>query len=103
MLEVIEQEGLIDNVAEQGGRLKKGLATLAGKYNICTEVRGQGLLLGLACQDEVAPIVTACREAGLLLLSAGPKVLRLLPPLNVTAEEVDEALSILDSAFAGAK
>ncbi len=103
VLEVIGQEGLIDNVNRQGERLKTGLATLADKYGICTEVRGQGLLLGLACNGEVAPIVTACREAGLLILLAGPKVLRLLPPLNVTAEEVDEALSILDSALAGAK
>jgi acetylornithine/N-succinyldiaminopimelate aminotransferase len=59
-------------------------------------VQGKGLMLGLNCGGaDVAPIVTKLDEAGLLTVSAGPKVIRLLPPLTVSKEEIDEAVSIL--------
>ena len=48
---------------------------------------------------EAGPVVDACRELGLLVLKAGTDVLRLLPPLVVTADEVDEALAVLDRAL----
>ncbi|WP_313373025.1 acetylornithine transaminase [Lysinibacillus pakistanensis] len=59
-------------------------------------VQGQGLLLGIGCGTaEVAPYITAAEEKGLLLVGAGPNVIRLLPPLTVTKEEIDEAIIIL--------
>lgn len=59
-------------------------------------VQGQGLLLGIGCGTaEVAPYITAAEEKGLLLVGAGPNVIRLLPPLTVTKEEIDEAITIL--------
>ncbi|MGE7111779.1 acetylornithine transaminase [Lysinibacillus sp. NPDC047702] len=59
-------------------------------------VQGQGLLLGIGCGDtEVAPYIAAAEEKGLLLVGAGPNVIRLLPPLTVTKEEIDEAITIL--------
>ena len=59
-------------------------------------VQGQGLLLGIGCGDtEVAPYIVAAEEKGLLLVGAGPNVIRLLPPLTVTKEEIDEAITIL--------
>lgn len=59
-------------------------------------VHGKGLMLGLSLGGEdVAPYVTALDEAGLLTVSAGPKVLRLLPPLTVSEQEIDEAVAIL--------
>lgn len=59
-------------------------------------VHGQGLLLGIGCGDmDVAPYIAAAEEQGLLLVGAGPDVIRLLPPLTVTKEEIDEAVSIL--------
>ena len=64
------------------------------------DVRGRGLLLGAVLDREVAPVVDACRDRGLLVLSAGPDVLRLTPPLVVSAEEVDEALDILSASIA---
>ena len=59
------------------------------------EIRGKGLLIGLDCGKEVASLVAKAEEEGLLLVAAGPQVLRLLPPLTVTNAEIDEAVEIL--------
>lgn len=57
---------------------------------------GQGLLLGISCGDtEVASYITKAEEKGLLLVGAGPNVIRLLPPLTVSKAEIDEAVAIL--------
>lgn len=56
---------------------------------------GSGLLLGIVCEEEVAAYITAAGEAGLLLVAAGSNVIRLLPPLTVTTEEIDQAIEIL--------
>lgn len=59
-------------------------------------VQGKGLLLGIGCGTvEVAPYIAAAEEKGLLLVGAGPNVIRILPPLTVTKEEIDEAITIL--------
>ena len=59
-------------------------------------VQGKGLLLGIGCGDtEVAPYIAAAEQSGLLLVGAGPTVIRLLPPLTVTKEEIDKAVAIL--------
>ncbi|MEK5232890.1 acetylornithine transaminase [Lysinibacillus sp. FSL K6-0232] len=59
-------------------------------------LRGQGLLLGIDCGDtEVASLIATAEDKGLLLVSAGPNVIRLLPPLTVTKEEIDKAVAIL--------
>lgn len=63
----------------------------AGKY----VVRGKGLLVGIASNEEVAPIIQQAEQHGLLLVPAGTHVIRLLPPLTVTKEEIDEAVKIL--------
>ncbi|SDN22233.1 acetylornithine aminotransferase [Psychrobacillus sp. OK028] len=64
------------------------------------KVVGSGLLLGIVCKEEVAAYITAADEAGLLLVSAGPNVIRLLPPLTVTTEEIDQAVDILKTILA---
>ena len=63
-------------------------------------VQGKGLMLGLYCGGEdVAPYVAQLEEAGLLVVSAGPKVLRLLPPLTVSEQEIDGAVEILQNVL----
>ncbi|MDX8402633.1 MAG: acetylornithine transaminase [Mariprofundaceae bacterium] len=99
VLEVIESEGLVENARRQGARLADGLRGIAARDARVTEVRGAGLLLGMALETEAAPIIEAARTEGLLLLSAGPNVVRLLPPLNVRDEEIDAALSMLAAAM----
>lgn len=59
------------------------------------EIRGMGLLVGLGLTQPIPQVVVACEEAGMLVVGAGTSTLRLLPPLNVTTEEIDEAVAIL--------
>lgn len=61
------------------------------------QIVGSGLLLGIVCPGDVAPYIAKAEQAGLLLVAAGPNVIRLLPPLTVTTEEIDQAIQILDS------
>jgi acetylornithine aminotransferase len=90
-------DSLLANVAAQGDRLAAGLSALPGVQ----EVRGRGLMLAALLDRDAGPVVEACREQGLLVLTAGPgpDVLRLLPPLVVSGTEVDEALAILDAVL----
>ena len=66
-------------------------------------IRGKGLLLGIVCQDEVAPFIQQAEAAGLLLVQAGTHVIRLLPPLTVTNDEIDKAVAILASILLNEK
>jgi acetylornithine/N-succinyldiaminopimelate aminotransferase len=84
-------DALLANVAARGKQLAAGLARLGA----VREVRGRGLLLAGVLDGDAGAVVEACRERGLLVVTAGPDVLRLLPPLVVTEAEVEEALSVL--------
>jgi len=95
VLDVIKSGHLLDNVQQRGEQLRQGLRDLAIRFDVIRQVRGQGLLIGAELSVEAASLIAAARESGLLILMAGPNVLRFLPPLNVTAEEVDEALAIV--------
>ncbi len=104
-LAVVKQiPGLLKNVAERSAQLKAGLKALTEKYNFAKEIRGEGLILGVALDESmpVGNIIAAARAEKLMVLSAKGNVLRLLPPLNITAAEADEALEKLGKAFAKA-
>jgi len=100
VLETIENENLLNSVNEQSARLRAGLQSMVEKFSTTASVRGSGLLLGLACSDAVAPVIELCKAKGLLVLPAGPNVVRFLPALNIKASEVDQALATLEEAFA---
>ncbi len=100
VLDVIESEQLLANVQQRGEQLQQGLRDLATRFPVIRQVRGQGLLIGAELSLEAAPLIAAAREMGLLILMAGPNVLRFLPPLNVTAAEVDEALATVGNILA---
>ena len=89
-------DALLENVAARGAQLSSGLQKLSG----VREVRGRGLLLAGLLDRDASPVVDECRARGLLVLTAGPDVLRLLPPLVVTEAEVDEALGVLQEVLA---
>jgi acetylornithine/N-succinyldiaminopimelate aminotransferase len=89
-------DALLENVAARGAQLSAGLEELSG----VREVRGRGLLLAGLLDRDAAPVVDECRARGLLVLTAGPDVLRLLPPLVVTRAEVDQALGVLREVLA---
>ncbi|GAV20147.1 acetylornithine/N-succinyldiaminopimelate aminotransferase [Mariprofundus micogutta] len=99
VLEVIESEALLDNVEKRGEQLKSGLLALQQRFPVIQDVRGQGLLVGAELSVEAAPFVIAARDEGLMVLLAGPNVLRFLPPLNVSEDEINEALALLASAM----
>lgn len=94
VVQAVDDE-LLAHVRALGVRLHDGLAALAGVVS----VRGRGLLIGATLDRPVGAVVDTCRERGLLVLSAGPGVLRLTPPLVVTEAEVDEALAVLAEAL----
>jgi len=99
VLQVIQDDGLLMHVQQRSQQLWQGLQGLAEAFDCIEEVRGQGLLLGLACRMPVAALIDCCREHGLLVLPAGPLVLRMLPALNVTKQEVEEALALLEKSL----
>ncbi|MFJ7825491.1 acetylornithine transaminase [Psychrobacillus sp. NPDC096623] len=101
-LAVAVAQTVLDNVfaPEFIGEVNKKSAYFIEKLNEVLptyNVVGSGLLLGIVCKEEVVAYITAADEAGLLLVSAGPNVIRLLPPLTVTTEEIDQAVDILQS------
>lgn len=63
------------------------------------EVRGKGLLLGIDCKEDVTPFIRQTEKAGLLVVQAGPSIIRLLPPLTVTQKEIDQAIGLLASVL----
>ena len=91
-------------VRERGDQLKKGLIKLSEKYsNIIRSTRGIGLIQGLVINDNVKitslDIVKSALEEKLLLVSAGVKVLRIVPPLTITRKEINELLLRLDKCL----
>ncbi|GAB7387992.1 acetylornithine transaminase [Bacillaceae bacterium] len=101
-LDVIAEEGLLEKVKELGAYFLERLRSLEGKYPIVREARGKGFLLGLEVTVPAADIVTALREKGVLVLTAGPQVLRLLPPFTITRQEIDQAVRALEETLAQA-
>jgi len=93
-LEVIEQEGLIENAKTLGDYLLEQLRGIESK-NI-REVRGLGLMIGIELKEKAGPYVQMLMEKGVIALLAGATVIRLLPPLVISREEIDTVVSVLE-------
>jgi acetylornithine/N-succinyldiaminopimelate aminotransferase len=101
----VRRPAFLSRVRGAARRLAAGLEVLAGKHAAVREARGLGLLRALELTPdtiEPAALVTAAREAGLLLVRGGERAVRVLPPLNVTDAELDEGLLRLDAALVAA-
>jgi len=103
--QTLERENILQNVEERGEQLRSGLRAIATKYpQYITEVRGWGLINGLELRSDIeltaADVVNAAINQGVLLVPAGPKVVRFVPPLIVTEAEVNTALQAVDQAIA---
>ncbi len=103
VLQKIRSAGLLANVERQGAAIKERLQALGRELDLFTEVRGKGLMIGAelkpAFQGKAGEISEVCRRHGVLVLQAGPNVLRLLPPLNITDEEVASGLDRIHAAL----
>jgi acetylornithine aminotransferase/acetylornithine/N-succinyldiaminopimelate aminotransferase len=96
VLEVMDQEKLIDNVNALAPAFHQQLQALAAEIpQLLTEIRAHGFMIGLQLSTDPAPVVSALREAGLLVVSAGGNSIRLLPALTVTAADLHAAFAIL--------
>jgi alanine-glyoxylate transaminase/(R)-3-amino-2-methylpropionate-pyruvate transaminase len=113
VLDVIDEEGLQENCRVLGDRLMRGLQKLQARHALIGDVRGMGLMVGVElvrdrntrepAKSETLDVLEHCREMGVLIGKGGldGNVLRIKPPMCITADDVDFALDVLDRALAG--
>ena len=93
----------MQQVQKKGAFIRKKLDLLNNEISMFETIRGRGLMLGAvlskAWKGKAASIVKACQENGVLVLTAGPDVLRLLPPLNILDEELETGLNRISKAL----
>lgn len=91
--------GVINSVDEKSNYLTNKLMILKEKYPVIIDIKGMGLLIGIAITLNPKDFVAECFNEGFLIVSAGENVIRLLPPLNVSLQEIDSAIDILEKVF----
>lgn len=94
-IEAMQEDQLPQRAAEMGDYLMSQLKEKLAPYPSVLEVRGKGLILGIECDGPVSELVVEGQKNNLLFITAGPNVLRLLPSLYVTKEEIDQAVDII--------
>ncbi|MDZ7703749.1 MAG: acetylornithine/succinylornithine family transaminase [Trueperaceae bacterium] len=100
VLEEFDRRDLMARAKHAGNRLRKGLLALKKENDKIREVRGVGLLVGLELKEKVAPYISALRDNGVLTINAGATVIRFVPPLVITDDEVDAVLAKVTNVLA---
>jgi predicted acetylornithine/succinylornithine family transaminase len=100
VVRAVTDPAFLAEVADKGRHLAAGLAALHGTAAGVQGVRGLGLMQGLILEGEAGPVVARARDLGLLVVAAGPNVVRFVPPLTVTRDELDQGLATLRQALA---
>lgn len=104
VLDLINQPQVLSAINAKSERFKSGLAAINERYSFCSEIRGSGLLLGCAMnkqyQGQAGIFQQAAAEAGLMVLVAGPDVIRMAPSLLIPDNDIDEGLDLLEQAVA---
>jgi acetylornithine/N-succinyldiaminopimelate aminotransferase len=99
VMDAVLAPGFLESVQDRGAELSQGLSALSARHGL-GEVRGRGLLIALDLKHDIgANVVELARNAGLLLNAPRPNLLRFMPALNVTREEIDAMLGILDQVL----
>lgn len=98
-MSILADQAFLAETTEKGKYFEVQLNKLQSKYGFVTDVRGKGLILGLGITVEGKQIVDACTAKGLLINCVGSNVLRFLPPLIVSKENIDTAVAIIDEAM----
>lgn len=97
--QIFEEDGILENVRETGEYLYKKLEELKEDYKFIIAHRGMAMMQGLEFDCEVKGILSKALEKGLVLISAGSNVIRFLPPLIISRDDVDEMITILKEIF----
>ena len=100
VVRTIADPGFLEDVRRKGEWLGARLAGLAAHRPRVREVRGRGLFWGLELGEPAAPAVAAARDLGLLVLTAGPQVIRIIPPLVITQHELERGVAVLERVLA---
>jgi acetylornithine/N-succinyldiaminopimelate aminotransferase len=101
VMKTILQESILDNCRKVGDYFLSQLKKLQQKHSIIQDVRGKGLMIAAKLDIETGDIVNECLQRGLLIISAGSKTLRFVPPLIITNHDVDCAIKVLDEVMEG--
>jgi acetylornithine/N-succinyldiaminopimelate aminotransferase len=102
VIDALEQDGVLENASSVGAYILERLAKFARTCDRIVEVRGLGMIVGAVLKHDARPIVEECLTNRLLVNGTAGNVLRLLPPLNLTREEADAGLAIIENAFKSA-
>ncbi|ALP37282.1 acetylornithine aminotransferase [Paenibacillus sp. IHB B 3084] len=94
-IETIIDDKLPERAAELGEYLFQSLQKQLGEIPFVKDIRGKGLMVGIECAQPVAELVLAGQKKGILFITAGPNVVRLLPNLYVTKDEIDQAVALI--------
>lgn len=95
VLQTVSQDDFLKQVQDKSVYLEKQLINKLGDQPLIKSINGIGLMFGITCNEDISALIPAFIEKGLLALSAGPNVIRLLPPLTTTADEIDQAIEII--------
>jgi len=101
VLRALLEDDILGNCREMGAYLRERLGELKKKHFMIQEVRGLGLMVGMDLTIDGAASVQRCLERGLLINCAGEHILRFVPPLTISKDDVDRAVKILDEALEG--
>jgi len=99
VLDIFEETDILNNVKQMAEYLEQNLDKLVAKYDMIVSRRGKGLIQGLECREPVADILTKALEKGLVVISAGPNVIRFVPPLIIGKDQIDEMIQILEGCI----
>ena len=99
VMDVFEEEKILDNVRVIAPYLEEKLNVLVEKYDFIQSQRGMGLMRGLVCTCPVGPIISKAIEKGLILINAGTNIIRFVPPLVISKEDVDAMIVVLDECL----
>ena len=99
MIDLYEENHILEHVREITVYLEQKLDELVGRHDRIRQRRGSGLMQGLACDEPVGDVIAKALERGLILINAGPSVLRFLPPLVIERKHVDEMVEILEECL----
>ncbi len=99
VLDIFEEDGILEHVKETAPYLEKRLDELCAKHDCITTRRGVGFMQGLVFDKPVGDVINKALEKGLILINAGTNIIRFVPPLVITKENIDEMVEILDSCI----